>query len=130
MKDYKLFPVLLLFFISSCSNSIESSSYSLSAEAINFKSINYNDTLNGEIFIRNHSKTHSIKIISLEGSCGCTSAFANDSLIKPLDSLKIKFAYIPRMSSDSGSVTKYFTIRTNSAPAFKNFQIKGIVLKK
>lgn len=120
--------IILLVTYSCKSNESFDEKESLVVENFSDFDINFNDTLNKIVFIKNKTEDK-IKITDVENGCGCTSLILNDSLIKPHDSLALKLIYIPVKSGDTGNVTKYFTLRVDQKPFFKNLILKGRVTK-
>jgi Protein of unknown function (DUF1573) len=126
------------FFIVFCSISIlgclenkkneENKLLLVSKDTITFTNLAYSDTFKTLVFCINKSK-EDIRILKIENACGCTSGVLKDSIVKIDDSIKLFISYIPRLVSDSGSVTKYLTLRTNAIKPFTNIVLKGNVKK-
>jgi Protein of unknown function (DUF1573) len=124
------FIFLLLALVSCKTKDIKKESdYVLSKDTLVFSLLNYTDTLNQVVYLKNYSNAD-IKILKIENGCGCTSAFLNDSIAKPNDSIPIQIIYSPFAVKDSGKIVKYITFRTDAKMPFKNLTLKGFVGKK
>lgn len=128
MKINNLLFLSILLFSCVTKDNHKNSEYALSKDTLLFNSLNFTDTLNQVIYLKNYSNSE-IKVFKIENGCGCTSALLNDSIVKPNDSIAIQIFYTPFVVKDSGEIIKYITFRTNATSPFKNLIIKGFVRK-
>lgn len=118
----------LLWTTSGCKTNDNKKPYRLSEDSLIFNTIHQSDSFKKTIYCINNSDNE-IKIVKIATGCGCTSTILKDSIVKTNDSVPIYIKYLPLINKDSGLVTKYITIRTNSNPVFTNIKIKGEVIK-
>jgi len=63
-----------------------------------------------------------LRIISSGSSCGCSKVYLADSIIGPMDSVKLLVRYF---SMDTGYFKKHIVIETNGDPIYKTLLFYG-----
>ncbi len=70
--------------------------------------------------------TDSLKLIRVQGQCGCTEAYFSQKLLLPKHNGFVAVEYKPN-PQDSGLVIKKILIENNTDTIFRTFYLKGIV---
>lgn len=94
-------------------------------DTLNFGILHKDSIFRGEFKYKNVG-TDSLKLIRVQGQCGCTEAYFSKKLLLPNHPGFVAVEYKPN-PQDSGLVIKKILIENNTDTIFRTFYLKGIV---